>query len=480
MEDWLMARSRATPHKLALVADDRSEATFQELDAAAQVMAARWSAAGVRQGDNIGAIQLDPMMIFAALRCGAVLVPVNTRLTPDEIRGQLHNADCTWILADDDSAADFDGGRVLSAGQLPAESFTPARVDLDAPLVIVHTSGTSGQPKGAMLTAGNLYHSATAAAYRLGVLPSDRWLCSLPLYHVGGLSILLRACLYGITVDLHAGFDLHRVNAALCNDGITLVSLVPTMLYRLLEHGTPDRWPDLRCILLGGAAAPADLLERCAAYDLPVATTYGLSEAASQVATATPALARRKPGTVGKPLMFTQVQVIDEGGDACPAGEYGEVIVQGPTVMRGYYNAPNATAATLRQRADGPWLHTGDIGYLDADGDLFLVQRRSDLIVSGGENVYPAEVETVLKAHPAVKAVAVVGLPHPEWGQQVAAAVTLQPAARLDAETLITYSRERLAGYKLPRRVVFVDALPQTASGKIQRDAVIALFKGTP
>ena len=477
MQDWLSARADATPHKTALLTH-----TFQQLNQQVSAMSSQWRVKGIQRGDHVGLImQSSPfavVQVFTALRTGAVLVPLNSRLTVDEIHQQLTNADCKWLLSHGAGEVLRElhkrGHQIIELDETTVRTTEKSEcdVDLDAPFLIVHTSGTSGVPKGATLTAGNIFYSATASAYRLGVLPDDKWLCTLPLYHVGGLSIILRACLYGITVDLRERFDLETVNHALAHEGVTLVSLVPTMLYRLLEHGTPEKWSSLRCVLLGGAAATADLLERCAAYNIPVATTYGLSEAASQVATASPELAARKPGTVGKPLLFTRVRVVDENDDDQPVGEYGEVVVSGPTVMQEYYNHADATAKTLR---DG-WLHTGDIGYLDEDGDLWLVQRRSDLIVTGGENVYPAEVEAVLRSHPAVKDVAVVGVSDPEWGQQVAAAVQRIDGAALTEEDLIAYSRERLAGYKHPRRILFVAALPQTGSGKIQRRAVVDLF----
>ena len=342
-----------------------------------------------------------------------------------------------------------------------------------------------------MLTLENHFWSAVASAFRLGVDPQDRWLLCMPLYHVGGMAIVLRSCLYGTAVVLHSRFEPAAVNEALEAQQITLVSLVPTMLHRLLEaRGERPMPPTLRCILLGGAAAPPALLERCLALNLPVATTYGLTEAASQVATATPAEVRRKPGTVGKPLLFTEVRILDEDGRELPPGEIGEIAVRGPTVMQGYYPAvsgqrsafsrqasavsgqpPVADAESWKLEADG-WFHTGDLGYLDADGDLWVVQRRTDLIVTGGENVYPAEVERVLLAHPDVREACVVGVEDAEWGQRVAAAVVLREDAELTEEALVAFCRERLAGYKVPRILRFVDALPQTASGKAARAAV--------
>ncbi|MEM6284870.1 MAG: o-succinylbenzoate--CoA ligase [Chloroflexota bacterium] len=348
-------------------------------------------------------------------------------------------------------------------------SFKP--VDLNATQAIVFTSGTSGKPKGVEITFGNHFYSAMASAYRLGLNPNDRWLSVLPLYHVGGLAVIFRSTLYGITTVLHDRFDIDRIQHSFDHHGITMISLVPTMLYRMIEAGV--RWPDsLRLILLGGAAASPELLQRAFDMGLPIAPTYGLTEAASQVATMRPEDARKKPGSVGKPLMFTSVRIAGENGEWLPAGEYGEVLVSGPTVMKGYYKNDEANAKTLRNGE----LHTGDIGYLDEDGDLWLVQRRSDLIVSGGENVYPAEVEKVMRAHPAVKEAVVVGVAHPEWGQQVAAAILLEDNATLTEQELTDYSREHLAGYKQPRRILFVDAFPQTASGKIQRGEVAKLF----
>ena len=297
--------------------------------------------------------------------------------------------------------------------------------------------------------------------------PDDRWLSCLPLYHVGGLAVLFRSCLYGTAVVLHRRFDVEAFNESLDTKAITLTSLVPTMLYRLLR--ARGRWPDsLRLVLLGGAAASPELLAEAAAAGVPVATTYGLTEAASQVATLLPAGVRRKPGSVGRPLLFSRVRIVGEDGAERPVGAYGEVVVSGPTVMAGYYENEPATARTVR----GGELYTGDVGYLDADGDLWLVQRRSEIIVSGGENVYPAEVEAVLRRHPDVRAACVVGVAHPEWGEQVAALVAVAPGAEVTPPQLVAFCREQLAGYKLPRLLRLADDLPRTASGKIAREQV--------
>jgi O-succinylbenzoic acid--CoA ligase len=341
-------------------------------------------------------------------------------------------------------------------------------IDLDAVQAILFTSGTTGRPKGAQLTFGNHWHSALGSAWRIGVLPNDRWLVCLPLYHAGGLAIVWRSCIYGTAMVLEQGFSVERVQAAFESEAVSLVSLVPTQLYRLMDAGT--RWPDsLRLVLLGGAAATPELMARATEIGVPVATTYGLTETASQTATLLPEDARRKPSSVGKALTGTTIIIADEDGRPLPTGAVGEVVVRGPNVMRGYYGMPESR--TLRDGA----LYTGDLGYLDADGDLWIVQRRSDLIVSGGENVYPAEVEAVLRQHPAVAEVCVVGVVDAEWGQRVAAAIVLKAGTSANEDDIIAFCRERLAGYKRPRSIEFVEALPQTASGKVVRPEVARL-----
>ncbi|MEZ4728860.1 MAG: o-succinylbenzoate--CoA ligase [Caldilineaceae bacterium] len=402
-------------------------------------------------------------------------------------------SDCRWLVYDeatatvatqlvsegncvavDVAALWWQGKRQMSATAPKGPPLPKTGFSLDAPQAIVFTSGTTGQPKGAVLTFANHFWSATASSYRLGLSPAERWLSCLPLYHVGGLAVVFRSCLYGTAIVLHERFDLAAFNVSLERDQITLTSLVPTMLHRLLALRQGQPWPaSLRHILLGGAAATPELLAIARESGAPVATTYGLTEAASQVATLCPAEVVRKPGSVGRPLMFTTVRIVDEAGATVPPGEKGEIVVSGPTVMAGYYKNPQATAKTIRTMEQQRELFTGDIGYLDDEGDLWLVQRRNDIIISGGENVYPAEVEAVLRQHPAVAAACVVGLPDAEWGQMVAALVECHPQQSVTANELLAFSRQRLAGYKQPRLLQFTAALPQTASGKVARRTVI-------
>jgi O-succinylbenzoic acid--CoA ligase len=292
-------------------------------------------------------------------------------------------------------------------------------------------------PKPVRLTYGNWLWSALGSAVALGLDPDERWLCTLPLSHVGGLSILLRSAIYGTTAVVHERFETDRVLAALRSpDGPTVVSLVPTTLARLLDAGL-ERPPALRWALLGGAPLPPALLARARAAGVPVAPTYGLTEACSQVT------------TFGVPLFCTRVALEPDG----------EVVVSGPTL------SPDA----------GPALRTGDLGAFDAEGRLHIVGRKADTIVTGGENVAPAEVEAVLEAHPAVLEAAVVGRPDPEWGETVVALVRLRSAATPGA--LDEFCKARIGGYKRPRRYVFVEELPKSATGKILKAELRQLLR---
>lgn len=482
-QDWLSQRAQRSPQRLALLWQGQSW-SYGALAHEVEVMAAALARLGVAPGHKAAALLPNGpafvRLVHALARLGVVLVPLNRRLTAAELAWQVDHAACDWLIYDEQTAEQAEalaaGGvqtiAVDTLSEAEGAAVPPPRFDLDALQAIVFTSGTTGRPKGAMLTFANHFWSATASAFRLGVQAGDRWLSCLPLYHVGGLAVLWRSCLYGTAVILHEGFDVARFNESVDREQATLASLVPTMLYRLLP--TRSAWPDsLRLVLLGGAATTPDLAQRCAEAGVPIATSYGLTEAASQVATMMPAEALRKPGSSGKPLMFSAIRIADEAGRTLPPGEIGEVMVSGPTVMQGYFGDSQATAEAL---VDGE-LQTGDVGYLDEEGDLWLVQRRSDIIVSGGENVYPAEVERVLREHSAVRDACVVGVPDAEWGQQVVAMVAQEPDRQLDIEALRLHCRQRLAGYKLPRRIEVVEALPMTASGKVARAEVLAAMQ---
>jgi O-succinylbenzoic acid--CoA ligase len=473
---WLATRARRDPDGCALVTTDRVS-TWRTLEEQAAALAGRFTTLGLRPGDRL-AVLMEPSarlvaVIHAAQRAGLTLVLLNTRLAAPEIAVLLAHAEPALVLHDAAYTAHVTtiAGTVaraveagheidaLAAGSVPS----PAAVDPTAVQTILYTSGTTGRAKGVMLTHANHYASAAASRRRLGAGPADRWLSVLPLHHVGGLSIVMRSVLDGTPLVLHPRFDPAAVWHALCAERITLLSLVPTMLHRLLDHPDAGAAPTLRCVLVGGAALAPALAARARALGLPIAPTYGLTEAASQVATAAPS-----DGDVlgvGQPLAGTRVRIAHPDAAGC-----GEILIAGPTVMAGYFRDPESSATALR---DG-WLHSGDVGRLAADGRLEVFDRRTDVVITGGENVYPSEVEAVLLAHPAVAEAAVYGTLDPEWGRRVQAAVVLRASAAFDEAGLRRWCRERLAGFKIPRTIVPVAALPRTASGKLRRHALVA------
>ncbi len=491
MKDWLWYRARISTGNPALISPDLT-LSYGQLNTGVQHLAGQLKSMGVQRGDRVAIlppnIRETVMAVHALARIGAVIVPLNLQLPIQSLDEQLAFCNCKWLLYTDHhalTAASLTRVPAIMVSAISTEPWIdapvlapetesePSGMRLDQQAAIVFTSGSTAGLRGVMLTHGNLYWSAIAAAMRLGTIPEDRWLACLPLYHMGGLSILYRCTIYGSTVVLLDGFDEDRVIAAIRDQQVTQISFVPTMLHRFLE-ALPQAWEasHLRWILVGGAATPLSLLSRAQEKGVPLATTYGLTETASQVATARPEEVLAKPGSSGKPLMFTELRLVREDGGVCEAGEVGEINVSGPMVMQGYYGQEALTAQRLKNGV----LRTGDLGFQDPEGNLWVQHRREDLIVTGGENVFPVEVERVLAEHPDVWAACVVGVPDPIWGQVVAAAVRMKPARSITESQLQTFCRDRLAGYMIPRRIRVIDELPLTGSGKIDRAAVIALF----
>jgi o-succinylbenzoate---CoA ligase len=454
VEAWLPRAALARPQHTALDTPAGS-CSYAELLAGASAIAEALAGRGIGQGERV-AIALPPGIDFAralhaSLLLGTVAVPIDLRLSVAE-QETIASGSAIVIGADffDEfdlfSAAGPSGSRVQAA---PAAERDPARHELDAPAVVIHTSGTSSAPKPVELTYGNLLWSALGSAVALGLDERERWLCALPLSHVGGLSILVRSAIYATTAVVHERFETERVLQALREQDVTLVSLVATTLARLLDAGLA-RPPALRCALTGGGPVPAALVARAAAAGVPVSMTYGLTESCSQVTT-TPvaALAQGELGA-GPPLFCTRVRCAEDG----------EVLVAGPTV------APGAKAQ------DG-WLHTGDLGSIDERGSLSITGRKADTIVSGGENVAPSEVEAVLEAHPDVLEAAVVARADEQWGEAVTAIVVARQGNAPDGELLRVHCAAALAPYKVPKRIELrTEPLPRTRSGKLLRRAL--------
>ena len=479
--DWLRERARRTPDREALIEETRTW-SFAELDACTDRIAHRLATAGTLVGGNRGAKANERIAILAANhattvaaihavpRTGATLIPLNTQLREPELCAQLRIVKPRFLIVDEahrDLASAVAGdATILGLKELPgASAATPlqARIDADQLHTVMFTSGTTGAAKGVMLSVGNHYHSAIAALINLGVSEADRWLCCLPLFHIAGLSILVRSAIFGIPLVLQRDFDAAAANRSIETQGVSVASLVPTMLSRMLDERADRPLPkSFRCALTGGGALSADLLERCRAAGIPVTQTYGLTETASQIVTLAPSESLSRLGAAGKALWGSEIRIVGDHGEPAPPAAAGEIQVAGPTVMAGYLDDPEATARAF----DGRWLRTGDIGQIDSDGYLHVLDRRSDLIISGGENIYPAEVESVLLSHPQVQEAAVVCLPHPDWGQRPVAFVVPRVVS---ADELNRYCAENLARYKCPDTIHLVDALPRTAAGKLQR-----------
>jgi o-succinylbenzoate---CoA ligase len=437
VEAWLSRAAVSRPDHVALDTPS-GRRSYAELAAAAGGGAAELAERGVSAGERV-AIALPAGLDFACalhscMLLGAVAVPIDLRLSERE-RETIASACVTSV--ERPLASDTGEGEAIVRG---------ARHELDATAVVIHTSGTSSAPKPIELTYGNLLWSALGSAVALGLDPGERWLCALPLSHVGGLSILVRSAIYATSAVVHERFDTERVLSALRDEDVTLVSLVATTLARLLDAGLQHP-PALRCALTGGGPVPAALVERARAAGVPVSMTYGLTESCSQVTTAPVAALARGDYSAGPALFCTRVQIAADG----------EILVAGPTV------APAALTP------DG-WLHTGDLGALDACGRLTVSGRKADTIISGGENVAPSEVEAVLESHADVLEAAVVGLPDERWGEAVTAIVVARSGRAPDEQSLRAHCAAALAPYKVPKRVILREqTLPRTRSGKLLR-----------
>jgi fatty-acyl-CoA synthase len=482
-----------------------SEHTYAELEALANRLARALLAAGIAPGDRIAILSRNRAEVvvayLGAAKAGAVLVPMNYRLAPPEWKFILEDSEARLLIA----AGDLVAAVTPVADAVPAlevrvaiEARSPRgwcewddwlaaqpdsrpRLGIDGatPLFQMYTSGTTGRPKGAVLN----HHQALCNILQLqlaldfGFLRGDRVLVVPPLYHIAGTQLSLGALVTGGNVLLHETFVAEEVVRALSEEAIQRVTLVPVMIQACLEvPGVAERrYPKLRAILYGAAPIAVDVLRRAMeTFHCDFAQGFGMTETGT-TAVLTAADHRRavtsRPELLqscGRPMPGTLLRIVDAEGNDVPVGTVGEIVVRGPQVMSGYWNRPEANAEALR----GRWMHTGDAGAFDSEGYLYLHDRLKDMIVTGGENVYSLEVERVLREHLAIADAAVFGVPDPKWGESVMAVVVARAGERLDPEEVRRFCRERLAGYKVPRRIVLVDEVPRNASGKVLKSAL--------
>jgi fatty-acyl-CoA synthase len=456
---------------------------------------------GVGRGDRVAILSTNHpdylVLLYACARLGAMLVPLNWRLAVPErvfilsdasvkalvvervfdaviapLTGALPDARIVGLDFAPDGGVAFDA--LIASGS--GDGRNP-HVDLTAPLLIVYTSGTTGRPKGAVLRQEALVWNAVMSQHMHDMTAADHVLTVLPLFHVGGLNIQTTPALQlGATVTLHARFAPDATLEALARDKPTLSVLVPATMQAVIEH---PRWAatdlaSLRALTTGSTQVPQNLVDPFVARGIPVLQVYGSTETCP-VAVYTRVAGDQRHGSTGLPGLVCEARVVDDNGRELPPGAAGEVIVRGPNVFFEYWGNAAATAEALR---DG-WYHSGDIGTRDPDGHFFIHDRKKNMIISGGENIYPAEVERVLGAHPDVAEGAVIGRPDPKWQEVPVAYVVRRPDCTLDARALEAYLLGQLARFKVPREYVFVEALPRNAMGKVQHFRLKEMMEGT-
>ncbi len=430
------------------------------------------------------------VLMFACARTGAVLVPLNWRLAVPELAYALENAACEALVVEpafaesaEEAAANLPGCRRIETGTLDdmlgrARHYRGDRAGaLEDPLLIVYTSGTTSRPKGAVLSQAAIAFNAANAIAAHDMTAADRVLTNLPMFHVGGLNIhTTPAFCAGAQVVLQARFDPDETLAALAADRPDLMILVPTLMRMLVEH---PGWSDidfscLRCINTGSTAVPRPLLEAYLDRGVPVAQVYGTTETAPIAIHQRIEDAWRTRGSTGRPALYCRARVAGRDGADLPPGERGEILVRGPNLMDGYWRDEAATAEALH---DG-WFHTGDVGLTDEDGNYYIVDRLKDVIISGSENVYPAEIERVLADAAEIAEAAVVGRPDERWGESPVACVVLKEGRGMTRAEVLALFKGRIARYKHPRDVLFLDALPRNAMGKVVKPELRAAVLG--
>jgi fatty-acyl-CoA synthase len=484
---WFASRSALTPNRRALTFEGTTW-SFTEMQHRIDSLATHLQDGGIGRGDRVGFIGLNQPAFFEALfatsRLGAVFVPLNFRLTGPELTFIIDDAGIRTLIADEvhqaviDSIRDDVGVRRFLSDESAEgwEQLHPGTeplvdaptIDADEVALIMYTSGTTGQPKGAMLTHANLWWNNTNAMHQMDIVEDDVTLVVAPLFHIGGLNVTtLVTWQRGGEVVLHRSFDPTACLQDIQRYGVSTMFGVPAMflfMSQLPSFNDADL-TTLRMLVCGGAPVPEPLIKLYNGRGIPINQGYGLTETSPMVSFLSPEWSLSKVGSAGRPGLFSELRLCDEDNRTVSEPRvHGEVCTRGPNVMKGYWRRPDATALAID--ADG-WFHTGDVGYLDEEGFLYIADRVKDMVITGGENVYPAEVEGVLHECPGVSDVAVIGLPDERWGERVVAVVVLEEGAEVSLEAIRTFAGERLARYKLPTQLETIALLPRNPAGKI-------------
>ena len=494
ISQWIQTHAVFTSEQHAII-DAKESITYAQLEQRIQDHARLLKyQLRIGRGDRVAYLGYNSSeflcLLFACARLGALFIPMNWRLASPELDYILNDAspsavvctndfqaqlsdlraghpDCRFLAQDFHADGWLDYGQMLAQARVDQRTDENPHVDLQSPLLVVYTSGTTGQPKGAVLTQNALFYNALNSVHMHDMHSKDRILTALPMFHVGGLNIQTLPALYrGATVLMHDRFEPQRVLDAIVNDEPSLVILVPAMLQAVLAiPGWQQQLGKLRSITTGSSVVPHSLIQPFHDLGLAVQQVYGLTETAPIAVYQTAAQALRKVGSTGLPALHCDMQLVDDHGDEVPKGEIGHIRIKGPNVMFEYWGNPQATAKALHNG----WFDTGDMGYVDDEGHLVVADRAKDMIISGGENIYPAELENLLHSIDGIESAAVIGKADDKWGETPVAAVVLKTGVELSAKAILAEFNGRLARYKHPREVVFMDALPRNVMGKVQK-----------
>lgn len=460
-QNWLLKQAVTQPNQIAI--DDGNERlSFAELKKQVEVLVGKID--HLNPGSRVGILATNTLMSYKlslAIMCsGRTIVWLNWRLAGEELERQIKDSGLQLCLVENslwrsgmtDPFKSYSAFLITSAD--PGELIPVFKSDWVAS--IMYTSGTTGRPKGVLQTFGNHFYSAVSSALNLGLSSADKWLCVAPIFHISGFSIIMRGLIYGMTVRLVEKFRAEELERILANETVTIMSVVPFMLKKLIQQQNKTNThynSAFRCMLLGGGTIDRETLEACLQRSIPVVQCYGMTETCSQIVALRSADALLKLGSVGQPLFSTQLKLSKDG----------EILLKTPALTPGYLNLPDKLPSKM---IDG-WYRTGDIGHLDKEGYLYIDGRADEMLISGGENIFPQEVEQVYQRYPQINEVAVVGQNDSVWGQVPVAFVVSD--RRLSPTKLINYGYEHLARYKVPQHYIFVSELPKNASGKIRR-----------
>lgn len=507
--DWLKHRVRLTPDKIALVdIDTNLRLTYEELNQRVESVAAFLRTKGLRKGDRIAILAPNDIaffdLIFASARIGSILVPFNTRFGLQEIEYLLDDSEPKLLFIHPDYLSSVVKLKtpplilLLENGEAPQRmetetisyqqvvKFTQSSqittdISMDDPWLMIYTGGTTGFPKGTVLTYRSVIWNSLNTIISWGIKENDITITYLPLYHTGGINALSMPVLHmGGTVIIAKKYDPEKAVQIIEDERCTILLLVPTMYHMMTKTEAFQNadFPAMHTFLSGGAPCPLTIYDEFQAKGLNFKEGYGLTEAGPNNFQIDPIKAYQKKGSVGKPMFYNEVKIVDDDGEEMPTGEVGEIWLAGPHLFDYYWNKEEETKNAFHKK----WFKTGDLGRKDQDGDYYIVGRKKDMIISGGENIYPLEIENILHKHPSIEETAVVGLPDEKWGEVITAFIVLKnekELKELDEEELRDYLALHLAGYKLPKKYYFIRELPKTSIGKISKaDLVKQCLKG--